>query len=265
MKAGIAPVHLMKWAVQDWNSSPLRAALIAERNHVARLVYLELLFKLHEEGGAIRREEVAGAVGVTQEEADAALARLIQSKRVREKRGGWLTNPRVSKSHKVKRSTGKAQSDRALKRVQTGKRNDDGTFASSQHPAGIQPSVAVAVAQPTNLANQPAPTPLPGPGESDGAGAAPPSHPAGNGALAKDSYFADVWSVFCDVTGQKRLVPSSQEAVLIARWHEARIPLRSIVTTLKETDSKRAAAARSLAYFDAAVLEHEARRRKLVG
>ena len=106
---------------------------------------------------------------------------------------------------------------------------------------------------------EPKPEPKPAPARE---GAAPDPVPAGNGALAKDQYFAEIWDVFRHVTGQERLVPSSQEGDVIMQWHREQIPLRSVVATLEETDRERARAARSLAYFDPGVREHEAKRRR---
>lgn len=94
MKAGEAPTHVMKFCVQDWLSSPLRGQLALERDHLARMVYLELLFKLHENGGSIARADVAGAIMVSEEEAGQALDRLITSGRLSE-RDGVISNPRV--------------------------------------------------------------------------------------------------------------------------------------------------------------------------
>lgn len=87
--------HIMLWAPQDWLSSPLRGELALERDHLARLVYLEILGILHERGGFIPAAEVAGAVLVTGDEAERALARLLRSGRLETADGGLIASPRV--------------------------------------------------------------------------------------------------------------------------------------------------------------------------
>jgi len=96
MNSGERPVHIMHWAPQDWLSSPLRAQLALERNHVARLLYRELLDAVHAAGGQIRRSVIPGAVMLSAEEVDVGLVRLLESGRIVE-RGGFISNPRVRK------------------------------------------------------------------------------------------------------------------------------------------------------------------------
>lgn len=88
--------HFMSFAPQDWLSSPLRGELALERDHLTRMVYLELLLKLWEEGGAIRRSDVAGACAITKGEAEKAIVRLLESGRLYEV-DGVLRNERVDK------------------------------------------------------------------------------------------------------------------------------------------------------------------------
>lgn len=95
MKSGERPAHVMWFCPQDWISSPLRMELVIERDHLSRLVYMELLSKLHESGGELARTEVAGACGVTAKESEKALSRLIRSGRLVE-RDGMISNPRVT-------------------------------------------------------------------------------------------------------------------------------------------------------------------------
>src|SRR5262249_15916593 len=74
----------------------LRGQLALEKDHLTRMVYLELLQKLHENGGRLHRDQVAGAVFVTEDEADHAIDRLVKSGRISED-AGILTNRRVLK------------------------------------------------------------------------------------------------------------------------------------------------------------------------
>jgi hypothetical protein len=120
------------------------------------MVYWELLFKLHENGGSFREDEVAGALLITKEEAGQAIDRLVTSGRIIE-RDGILTNPRVSASVIENRKFSKEQSVKGSKRASIGKRNLDGTLASSRTPAGLQPEKQ-SIQPPTSL---PLPLPLP--------------------------------------------------------------------------------------------------------
>jgi hypothetical protein len=103
-QASPAPVHFMRWAPADWLGSVLRGELALERDHVARLVYRELLDVLHQRGGYLPRAEVAGAVLVTAKQAERAVERLLRSRRLQQTDDGRLFNPRVLRGLEGERS-----------------------------------------------------------------------------------------------------------------------------------------------------------------
>lgn len=78
-KEGDKPNHIMLWSPQDWQGSALRMELILERDHLTRLVYFEILGKLHEEGGYLPRAAVSGVCGIKPVEAERAVERLLKS------------------------------------------------------------------------------------------------------------------------------------------------------------------------------------------
>lgn len=117
-------VHIMSWCPQDWLSSPLRGELAMERNHLARVVYRDLLDVLHERGGYLNRGAVAGACLVTPEEAEAALKRLLESKRIQITEDGRLYNERVLEALEEQR---KYREQRALLGSAGGKRRAERT------------------------------------------------------------------------------------------------------------------------------------------
>jgi hypothetical protein len=173
VKGGQTPRHVMRFCPQDYHSSPLRGQLARERDHLTRMVYLELLTKLHEHGGTLARSEVDGAILITPEEADHAINRLLISGRIIEQ-NGVLSNPRVTLDLKRTQQFGKEQSIRGqLGGLTAGKGRPKGRKASvrrtpndadRQTPdalrrtpmdaqANVRPAVAVAVAVANAIAN----------------------------------------------------------------------------------------------------------------
>jgi hypothetical protein len=86
----------MNFYVADYLSSPLRGRLALEGDDTTRMVYLELLLKLWEQGGEMHRDEVPGALLVPQAKAEASLSKLIASGRI-EVKDGIISNPRVTR------------------------------------------------------------------------------------------------------------------------------------------------------------------------
>lgn len=86
--------HFVAWAPADWLGSSLRGELALAGDHVARLLYRELLDVLYDRGGYVPRGEIPGACMIPRAEAEPALERLIASGRIVETPEG-VTNPRV--------------------------------------------------------------------------------------------------------------------------------------------------------------------------
>lgn len=90
-----APVHIMRWAPQDWLSSSLRGELALTSDHLSRAVYRDLLDVLHNRGGYIERSRVAGACLVQASEAEQALKVLLAAGAIEETDDGRIFNARV--------------------------------------------------------------------------------------------------------------------------------------------------------------------------
>lgn len=91
------PQHRMPFYWADYLTSPLRGQLALAGDHLTRMAYLELLGKLWEQGGTIRRDEVAGALLVSDEDAERAVSKLVASGRIECSEDGVLSNPRVTR------------------------------------------------------------------------------------------------------------------------------------------------------------------------
>jgi len=168
MKNGRAPTHIMRWGVQDWLSSPLRGQLALERDHLSRMVYLELLQKLHENGGGLPRHDVAGALLISEEDADRAVERLLRSGRIVEV-DGMLSNPRV---------TADLEREETYRTQQSEFGAIGGRLAGKGRPKAQGAETGVPQGSVRSTPNPPAPAPAPTPMERNcGADAPAPSGP----------------------------------------------------------------------------------------
>lgn len=156
----------MRFFPGDWLGSPLRSELILERAHSVRLAYLELLFVLHDKGGRLLRSDLSGAVGMVREEAESAIARLLESGRIVEV-DGYLINPRVLSQIEDDerfmascRETGRVGGLASAKARSTDRRGRVKGASTSRQPAS-----AVAVASAPASASASASADAPGTGE----------------------------------------------------------------------------------------------------
>jgi hypothetical protein len=89
--------HIMRWAPQDWRTSKVRMRSAMTADPMLRLVYLELLFALHEAGGDLSADPLvlADELALPAAEIERALVVLgVMGKVVTHQ--GRIANPRVS-------------------------------------------------------------------------------------------------------------------------------------------------------------------------
>jgi len=269
MNNGERPVHIMHWAPQDWLSSPLRAQLALERDHVARLLYRELLDAIHAAGGRIRRSEIPGAVMLSAEEVDLGLVRLLQSGRVVE-RGGFISNPRVRKE--IDGVLGDRKRDAERKRLEREEKDAKRTGANVRRSPPDKPGCPDVSGAPSSVAYVPSsPSPnvptdqarsVPRPADE------PPAPANGNGAPRAvtqadvDAWWGEVWPAWCRKRGGDGRKADSVEFALARRWLDSGVPLRIVLRGIEDCSEKSLGPSKRLVYVGPAVDEAIARWRR---
>lgn len=234
----------MRWAPQDWLSSSLRGQLAMEGDHLARMVYRELLDKLHECGGRIKREHVAGAVLVKPEEADRALDRLLQSGSIVEQ-DGLIWNPRVLEDLERAKQFSEEQAQLGRRGGLAKAKRSLSEPLAYPRTTKTEPKPAVSVAVTNAVSNTNTRTEV----------TAPPKTP-------RELYCSELWAQWVKRRGGAAEPPwSSAEWDLACQWHDAGIPLRIVLRGLAECNGAKGAA-KPLQYYRPAVDEAVARWRK---
>lgn len=104
-------VHIMRWAVQDWRTSRVRARSARTDDLALRTIYLELLFALHEAGGELPAdpEALADDLMLPAEEIARCLPLLAQIARQPGARGGILVEGGVIRNARVSEDLGRTE------------------------------------------------------------------------------------------------------------------------------------------------------------
>jgi hypothetical protein len=129
------------------------------------MVYLELLQKLHENGGGIARADVAGALLIAEDEAERAVERLKKSGRIIES-DGMLSNPRVSADTASEIAYRAAQAVPGSKGGKTaGRGRPKGVNRATPNDDRATPNPDSPAYPPPSPSPSPSPSPVPPPGD----------------------------------------------------------------------------------------------------